>query len=140
MFDISKFYNADDTRDLLVRNPALGAALASYFSKSRANTEDNHLSHNTVLMRGHGFTTVGSSIEECVLRAIYTSENAAIQTASLSINMAHSLGSGTVNDIQYLREDELKGTTNMTKWSCMRPWNLWIREIESIGLYVNKAE
>jgi ribulose-5-phosphate 4-epimerase/fuculose-1-phosphate aldolase len=141
VFDISKYYAEHDVRDLLVRNVNLAAALASYFSDSSSNGESNQeeISHSAVLMRGHGFTVVGSSIEECVLRAVYTAENAAVQTTSLTTNAAYYNGSHTANEVQYLRPDELGPATNMTKWSSMRPWNLWLREVELAGLYVNNA-
>lgn len=90
-------------------------------------------------MRGHGFTVVGSSIEESVLRAVYTAENAAIQTTSLITNSAHFGGPSKAHEVQYLRPEELGPTTQMTKWSAMRPWNLWLREVEQPGLYVNNA-
>ena len=91
-------------------------------------------------MRGHGFTVVGSSIEECVLRAVYTAENASIQTTSLMLNAAFSKGSLELSDIDYLRPDELGPAAELTNRSYMRPWSLWLREVESAGLYVNNAK
>lgn len=41
-------------------------------------------------MRGHGLTVVGESIEESVFRAIYTAENARMQTVSLTLQLAAS--------------------------------------------------
>jgi hypothetical protein len=91
-------------------------------------------------MRGHGFTVVGSSIEECVLRAVYTAENASIQTTSLMLNAAFSKRSLELSDIDYLRPDELGPAAEFTNRSYMRPWSLWLREVESAGLYVNNAK
>ena len=140
-FDIANYYAEDDTKDLLVRNSRLGAALASYLLSSKASgTHQDSPDHCAALMRGHGYTVVGSSIEEAVLRAIYTSENATIQTTSLLLNMASSISALKQNNVQYLRDDELGPGTEMTKWSSMRPWNLWLREVESIGLYENGAK
>ena len=131
----------EDTRDLLVRKASLASALASYFSDSSAKSEveQDETSHCAVLMCGHGFTVVGSSIEECVLRAIYTAENAAIQTTSLVTSAAYYNRSHKAKVVQYLRPDELGPATSMTKWSSLRPWNLWLREVESAGFYVNNA-
>ena len=89
-------------------------------------------------MRGHGFTVVGSSIEECVLRAVYTAENATVQTTSLMTSAAY-YGASHWGGLQYLRPDELGPATSMTEWSSMRPWNLWLREVELAELYENHA-
>ena len=141
VFEIADFFAQDDIRDLLVRNERHGAALAACFSNSAVNgaTQSHQPEHAAVLMRGHGITIVGGSIEETVARAVYTAENAAIQTASLSLSNAYFKGSEQTNDIQYLRPDELEPTSGMTKWSNMRPWNLWLREAESVGLYQNNS-
>lgn len=90
-------------------------------------------------MRGHGFTAVGGSIPECVLRSIYTIENARIQTAALSLRAVCPVVSNEINDIQYLDQTELEGTKEMTQWSYMRPWRLWAREVQASSLYVNLA-
>ncbi|PCH04729.1 Hypothetical protein PENO1_026270 [Penicillium occitanis (nom. inval.)] len=158
VFDIADYYRENDTRDLLVRDEHLGAALASHFSKlNQAEIEnDGQVSVNrpkddeqrdaaqgtlqesaraVVLMRGHGLTVVGASIEECVFRAIYTAENAAMQTASLAVHSAYFEGKkADTKGIRYLRSDEHAPSEDMTRWTCMRPWNLWLREIESSAL------
>ena len=69
---------------MLVRNHHLGESLASHFSSS--NSQD---SHSVVLMRGHGMTVAAPNIEECVLRAIYAQQNAAIQTNALVTRSAY---------------------------------------------------
>ena len=58
---------ADDT-DMLISNGGLGAALAATLG-----------SRSAVLMRGHGSTVVGSSIEQAVYRAYYAEVNARLQ-------------------------------------------------------------
>lgn len=91
-------------------------------------------------MRGHGFTVTGLSIEETVFRAIYTAENARVLTASFTLQLAASTASQkTAEDLYYLHESELEPTQQMTRWSVMRPWNLWVRETEANGLYINNA-
>ena len=139
-FDISQYYKSDDIKDMLVRSAYLGEALASQFSNPGPSGTDNSRVplHNVVLMRGHGLTIVASSIEECVLRAIYTEKNALIQTAALNISAAHLISDGSsngVDGIRYLDEEEAADSTSMTQWSAMRPWNLWLREVEESGLY-----
>src|SRR5689334_13006954 len=54
--------------DMLIRDPALGAAVARKLGGSAV-----------VLMRGHGNVVVGQSIEQVVFRAIYTEINAKLQ-------------------------------------------------------------
>jgi HCOMODA/2-hydroxy-3-carboxy-muconic semialdehyde decarboxylase len=65
LFDIREA--AGDT-DMLISNGALGAALAKALGEKSA-----------VLMRGHGSTVVGNSIEQAVYRAIYAEVNARLQ-------------------------------------------------------------
>ncbi|KAL2825360.1 class II aldolase and Adducin N-terminal domain-containing protein [Aspergillus cavernicola] len=134
-FDIAEIYSEEDVRDLLIRNQRLGQRLSACFSQGR---EESY--NPVVLMRGHGFTVAGASIEESVFRAIYTAENARIQTASLNLQLA----AGTAplkhgESLYYLDDTELLAATQMTQWSVMRPWNLWVREVEANGLYNNNA-
>ncbi|CAI7587902.1 unnamed protein product [Penicillium manginii] len=133
-FDVSQFYGKDDIHDLLIRNKSLGAHFADFFSGP-----GQKISENVVLMRGHGFTVVGESIVESVFRAIYTAENASIQTTAMNMNYMARMNERKDSDINYLRNTELHDTTEMTKWSVMRPWRLWIREVETDPFYVNSA-
>jgi ribulose-5-phosphate 4-epimerase/fuculose-1-phosphate aldolase len=134
VFDVAEFYCEEDVRDLLIRNQRLGKYLSACFEGS----ENSY--HSVVLMRGHGFTVIGGGIEECVFRAIYTAENARVQTASLTLQLA----AGTAplknsEDLYYLQDSELLATTQMTRWSVMRPWKLWVHETEANQLYINNA-
>src|SRR5262249_30284273 len=60
--------------NLLVSNPAIGAALANVLG---ANV--------VVLMRGHGSVTVGSSIPQVVFRAYYAEMNARLQSEAIRL-------------------------------------------------------
>ena len=135
VFDIAQYYEPGERRDLLVRNIKFGAALAEHFGEGRPD-------HSAVLMRGHGFTVQGSNIMEVVARAIYTQQNASIQTTALLTRAAYT-GSGQKSsraaDVHYLSEEETQGATEMSKWSAGRPWRLWLREVEAQGMYVNTA-
>ena len=51
--------------DLLISNPALGAALAEKLGQN-----------SVVLLRGHGNAVVGASVRKAVYRAVYTEANA----------------------------------------------------------------
>ncbi|KAI1843597.1 hypothetical protein JX265_007381 [Neoarthrinium moseri] len=129
VFDISSAYQPSDTKDMLVKNEHLGAALSKCFEYGQA----------VVLMRGHGFTAVAESIEECVLRAVYTARNAAIQTAALTTQASYGSRDGPLQPIKYLSPEEAEAAKGMTKWSAQRPWKLWLREVEVSNLYVNTA-
>ncbi|KAF2098382.1 arad-like aldolase/epimerase [Rhizodiscina lignyota] len=131
VWDIGEAYQPDDIKDMLVRNVHLGSSLAATFSDGGDVPK-----HAVALMRGHGLTVVADNIEECVLRAIYTQKNAAIQTTALTTRAAY--GKAT-QEIKYLSEEESAAATNMTKWSAQRPWKLWVREVEASNLYVNAA-
>lgn len=117
IFDIGEYYQSADRKDMLVSNTRFGAALALHFGTSDPM-------HAVVLMRGHGFTVQGSSIMEAVLRAVYTQQNASIQTTSLLTRAAHfgPQANAEQGGVHYLSEEETKGATEMTKWSAARPW------------------
>lgn len=102
--------DAAGTTDMLIRNPALGKALASSLG-----------AHTCVLMRGHGSTVVGNSIEQVVYRAIYAEVNAKLQAQSLSM--------GTVD---YLTEEEAELAAAANDSQIGRSWNLWQRRLGTI--------
>ncbi|HVH78042.1 MAG TPA: class II aldolase/adducin family protein [Stellaceae bacterium] len=94
-----------DATDMLIRSPALGAALAQ------------RLGHATVaLMRGHGNVVVGRSLPEVVFRAIYTEMNARLQTEALR------LGDGQVT---YLSDAEAAASMATNAGVLTRAWELW---------------
>jgi len=97
---------AGDT-DMLISNETLGAALADALGL-----------RSMVMMRGHGSTVVGSSVEQAVYRAVYAEVNAKLQM------QARQLG-----DVTYLNASEAAkaATTNDTQLT--RVWELWAREI-----------
>jgi ribulose-5-phosphate 4-epimerase/fuculose-1-phosphate aldolase len=144
VYDIAQYYQDGDAQDMLVRNTRLGAALASHFSTETSSEGKGSPDYPVVLMRGHGLTVAGPSIQEAVLRAVYTQQNAAIQTTALITRAAHfgpsgMNGQGNLPQIHYLNDQESKDALEMTKWSAYRPWGLWLREVEAMGLYVNTA-
>lgn len=103
-FDIRD--DAGDT-DLLIRSPRLGAALARSLG-----------SCSCVLMRGHGSTTVGGSIEQVVYRAIYAEVNAKLQLQAAALGEAQLLTP---------REAALAAESNDTQ--IQRSWDLWLRRV-----------
>ena len=138
IYDIGEFYQKGDRHDMLVSNTRLGEALASKFSDS-----ERSLDHSVVLMRGHGMTVLAKSMEICVMRAVYAQQNAKVQTTALLLNAAYfgndQKDSGP-DSIQFLKNSEVEGQAEMMKTSGpTRPWGLWVREVETCGLYVNLA-
>jgi HCOMODA/2-hydroxy-3-carboxy-muconic semialdehyde decarboxylase len=100
---------AGDT-DMLISDSRLGAALATTLGARTA-----------VLMRGHGSTVVGASVEQAVYRAIYTEVNARLQLK------AKQLG-----DVTYLNLNEAANSSKMNDSQLPRVWELWTREIGNV--------
>ena len=96
--------------NMLISDNRLGVALAASLGD-----------RSTVLMRGHGSTVVGSSIEQAVYRAIYAEVNAKLQLQAV-----------TLGKVTYLNaaEAQLAATANDTQVS--RVWDLWTREVGKI--------
>jgi ribulose-5-phosphate 4-epimerase/fuculose-1-phosphate aldolase len=97
---------ADDT-DMLISNAGLGVALATTLGTRSA-----------VLMRGHGSTVVGSSVEQAVYRAYYAEVNARLQL------QAKQLG-----EVTYLNAKEAAKAAAINDTQLQRVWELWAREI-----------
>jgi ribulose-5-phosphate 4-epimerase/fuculose-1-phosphate aldolase len=91
--------------DMLIRNPALGAALAKTLGSSPV-----------ALMRGHGNVVVGRTVREAVFRAVYTEVNARLESEALR------LGEGRV---VFLNEDEARAAAETNSAQVNRPWELW---------------
>jgi len=100
---------AGDT-DMLISSASLGVALAAALG-----------SRSTVLMRGHGSTVVGASLEQAVYRAIYAEVNARLQT------QARQLG-----EVTYLNANEAAKAAATNDTQLPRVWDLWTREIGAI--------
>jgi HCOMODA/2-hydroxy-3-carboxy-muconic semialdehyde decarboxylase len=96
--------------DMLISDGRLGAALAAALG-----------ARSTVLMRGHGSTVVGASVEQAVYRAVYAEVNARLQL------QAKQLG-----EVTYLNAGEATKATAVNDTQLPRVWELWTREIGSI--------
>ena len=103
VWDIRKFR---EDNDLLVRDRPLGAALAGALGNCAC-----------VLMRGHGMTVVGASIQEAVFRAIYTEMNARLQLQAMQLE----------GPIEFLSDEEGRRSTASNRGTLERPWELWKR-------------
>lgn len=98
--------------DMLIRSTYLGAALARSLGQ-----------HSCVLMRGHGSTVVGASLEQAVYRAIYAEVNAKLQLA------AQGLG-----PITFLNEEEAQLAAATNDSQIPRSWNLWVKRLGVVDL------
>jgi ribulose-5-phosphate 4-epimerase/fuculose-1-phosphate aldolase len=89
--------------DLLIRSADSGAALAATLGPA-----------SVVLMRGHGSTAVGRSLEEAVYRAVYTEVNAHAQAEAMRLG-------GCV----YLTDEEAAATVATNTLQLPRAWGFW---------------
>ena len=103
---------AGGNTDMLIRSSYLGQALARSLGQ-----------HSCVLMRGHGSTVVGSSLEQAVYRAIYAEVNAKLQLA------ARGLG-----DVTFLNAEEAQLSSDINDGQLPRSWNLWIKRLGEVDL------
>jgi ribulose-5-phosphate 4-epimerase/fuculose-1-phosphate aldolase len=94
---------AGPASDMLIRNRALGAALARSLG-----------AHAVVLMRGHGSTVVGSNLRQAVFRAVYTEVNARLQADALRLGPA-----------TFLNAEESANAAAMNDAVLDRAWELW---------------
>lgn len=103
-FDVAD--HAGDGTDLLIRNAGLGRRLAVHLGQA-----------NVVLMRGHGFTAVGSSVPQAVFRAHYTAVNCDLQMKALQLGAP-----------RYLSAAEAAACDASTNGQIDRAWNLWVAQ------------
>ncbi|MGY1704533.1 class II aldolase/adducin family protein [Geodermatophilus sp. SYSU D00697] len=89
--------------DLLVRNAGSGADLAASLGPA-----------SVVLMRGHGSTAVGASLQEAVYRGIYTEVNARVQAEALRLG-----------ECTYLTDEEAAATVATNTTQVARAWGFW---------------
>jgi ribulose-5-phosphate 4-epimerase/fuculose-1-phosphate aldolase len=101
VFDIRK---VREDNDLLIRDRPLGKALAETLGGCTC-----------VLMRGHGMTVVGGSVQEAVFRAIYTEMNARLQLQAEQL----------AGPIEFLSDEEGRRSTASNAGTLERPWELW---------------
>ncbi|MEJ2801222.1 class II aldolase/adducin family protein [Comamonadaceae bacterium PP-2] len=103
---------AGGNTDMLISSSYLGAALARSLGR-----------HSCVLMRGHGSTVVGTSLQQVVYRAIYAEVNAKLQ-----------LGAQGLGEITFLNAEEAQLSSDMNDGQLPRSWNLWVRRLGEIDL------
>jgi ribulose-5-phosphate 4-epimerase/fuculose-1-phosphate aldolase len=145
MFDIAKFYEGEDRKDMLVRNERLGTALAQSFL-DKDDSRSKLPAHKVVLMKRHGFTTWGSQLEGAVYRAIYTKINASIQAQAMTLrrnfhgpNLGSTSEDGGETLAEALTEEMCRDCEKMNEGTMDKPWKLWVLEVEKSGLYTNNG-
>jgi HCOMODA/2-hydroxy-3-carboxy-muconic semialdehyde decarboxylase len=107
VFDIRA---AAGTTDMLVRNPALGRALAQSLG-----------SHPVALMRGHGAVVVGPDLPHAVFRSVYTEVNARLQAQAMTLG----------KNVRYLEPEEARRAEASLDGTLGRPWELWKRKAQA---------
>ena len=93
--------------DMLVRNAALGQALARTLGAGPV-----------ALMRGHGAVVVGGNLPEVVFRSVYTEMNARLQAQAMALG----------GPVTYLDTEEAKKAQASVGGTIPRPWELWKRK------------
>lgn len=92
--------------DLLVRNGALGRALAQTLG-----------TQPTALLRGHGAVVVGPTIVHAVARSVYMEVNARLQAQAIALGQ-----------VTYLDAEEARKADASVSETYARPWELWKRK------------
>ncbi len=104
--------HAGSGSDLLVRNMALGQALATCRGDAAV-----------VLMRGHGYTVTGPSLRHAVFRSVYTEKGARIQ-----------LEAERMGECEYLTAEEAASTDAANQGQVQRAWDFWLWQLQGQGL------
>jgi ribulose-5-phosphate 4-epimerase/fuculose-1-phosphate aldolase len=97
---------AGESTDLLIRNRPLGLALAQSLGKAPL-----------VLQRGHGSTSVGSSLRQAVFHAVYAFVNARIQLQAMQLG-----------EVTFLTAGEAASTAASIDGQMNRAWDMWAKE------------
>jgi ribulose-5-phosphate 4-epimerase/fuculose-1-phosphate aldolase len=106
---IFEIRDAAGMTDLLIRNPMLGAALAKSIADKPA-----------VLMRGHGATVVGPSLQRLVGRSIFLAMNATLQAQAMALAPG--------GHIKFLDPEEARLIEAREGYGLGRAWEAWKRK------------
>jgi ribulose-5-phosphate 4-epimerase/fuculose-1-phosphate aldolase len=100
--------HAGDASDLLIRDNALGRALAASLGPGPA-----------VLMRGHGITVVARSLREAVFRAVYAEFNARIESDAMKLG-----------PVMFLTAAEAGASAATNASQVDRAWDVWKQQVQ----------
>jgi ribulose-5-phosphate 4-epimerase/fuculose-1-phosphate aldolase len=106
---IFEIRDAAGMTDLLIRNPELGRALAQSIADKPA-----------VLMRGHGATVVGPTLQRLVGRSIFLAMNASLQAQAMALAPGRR--------INYLDPEEARLIEAREGYGLGRAWEAWKRK------------
>ena len=81
-----------------------------------------------VLMRGHGSTVVGASVQQAVFRAVYAEVGARMQCEALRLGQ-----------VTYLTEEEALAAAEANDGQIGRAWSLWAAEV-SDGMTASRGQ
>lgn len=129
VWDPATLYKEDPTlvQHMLVRDTKMGASLAKALGEGEHGLPKEHLA----LMRGHGFVCTGNSIEMAIAKSVYTAQNARIQKEALC------MAGGRSEDIVFFTEQEAHDAGRSTISGAVKPWPLWLAQVEKNPLYRN---
>lgn len=109
------FWDARDEfgdTSLIVAKPEEGASLARALG-----------AHWVVLMRRHGATVAGTTLEELTFRTIYTARNAALQIQAHTLGLVSPLNAA---------ETRLASEYNLRPGPVMRAWEYWNARLDKV--------
>lgn len=120
VWDIAQTYRDSHVdHHLLVNNYPLAESLAAMAIRQPGGQDF----HSVVLQRGHGFVVLGKSVQDAVFKAIYTVENAKVQSQALHMGEGH---------VRYLTPGEAQDCTKMLESAPRKTWPVWTKEVEHL--------
>jgi ribulose-5-phosphate 4-epimerase/fuculose-1-phosphate aldolase len=114
----------EDNQDMLVTNTKLGSSLAKTLGRDNG---DGTPQYPVILMRAHGFVATANSIEMAVCKGVYTAQNARVQSSAMGLG----------GRVQLFNEREAHDTGTTTTRGAVKPWPLWVAEVENCSIYRN---
>jgi ribulose-5-phosphate 4-epimerase/fuculose-1-phosphate aldolase len=142
-YDITNLYEIDKTRtytnDMLISANHMGSHLAGAF---RCDSTYQHKERKipgwerihllpVVLQHKHGFTSIGTSIQNAVYYAVYTHKNA------IMLKNALDVAGGKLEDVATLTREEAWDCAVMNAMTEDKAFRLWLREVQTHPLYQN---
>ena len=83
------------------------------------------------MMRRHGVTVIGTSVQDCVFRCVFSARNADYQVRALGIGTISALTHG---------ETELCGKISQNTTGLGRSWEYWSVRLGRAGLMIPPAK
>ena len=138
VWDPALLYDDSDRQDMLVNTERLGTSLAESFGRKASSTTVEP-EWNVVLIKSHGYTTLGKDIATACYRAICTLVNAGVQTIATLLSAASSKEAKAAGGVTGLSKRHARDCQTMTEATQFKSWDLWSREVEASPLYRNSV-